>query len=945
MKFARAGMRRFELPLVTPLATAHGRIASRAGHLVTLMDDAGRIGFGEATPLAEFGTEDLETSRRAIEGALHALVGQEAASLDQALRVCAELCASSPCAHSAIDSALHDLAAKRADRSLAKWLRASAELPGEPATRIRVQALVSGASPDAVAVAADHRLADGFETFKLKLAVSPDERDPARDVDRVAALRDAVGPARRLRLDANEAWTVREAERALRSFERFDIEFVEQPVAREDREGLRFLDASGAIPVAADEALLGPGCDACFELGAARIFVLKPAALGGIARSLPILRRAAEQGIRVVLSSLIEGAVGRSAVLALAAGVADPKETHGLGTQSLLAADLALGNEVRDGGIDVAAASGLGVDLAAAWEERPVAGRGPRASRVAWGEAQTIEAPLRSRSPRGHRASEADRAPYETARGWISRLAMHDPASEALLDDSSSNASASIDYARLVSIATSMAQRLDELGLVEGDLVAVLAGPSVAGVGLIHAMLDRGLVLLPLNARLTEREHEALLRRSNARLLISARCEDDRGADAGLDAGARRLAASAGCGLALLDEKEPDLAMADDVELDARVTGVGQRQREAFVTDEAALVLYTSGTSGRSKGAVLALDSLIASAEASTELLGFEAHDRWLLCMPLFHIGGLSILIRSALLGTSVVLHERFDAERVARAIDTQDVTRVSLVATMLEKLIATRGERPAPASLSLVLLGGGPASQDLLARAAAAGYPVAPTYGLTEAASQVATRPPFVASPDASDLAAGLQPLPGVEVCIVDAKGRPLEAGEEGEIRVRGRIVMRGYLGEAESRPGDPSSGDTEASSDAIEDGWLSTGDLGRLDAKGHLRVIDRRADLIVSGGENVYPAEIESVLVAHPDIEEAGVVGRADAEFGARPVAFVVLRSGASMGRSDFDAFCRERLAGYKVPDSFFEVASLPRTATGKLLRRELSMSAAAG
>jgi O-succinylbenzoic acid--CoA ligase len=213
-----------------------------------------------------------------------------------------------------------------------------------------------------------------------------------------------------------------------------------------------------------------------------------------------------------------------------------------------------------------------------------------------------------------------------------------------------------------------------------------------------------------------------------------------------------------------------------------------------------------------------------------------------------------------------------------------------------------------------------------LLSRARALGFPVAPTYGLTEAASQVATRPPQIAIDDEADLAAGLRALPGVEIRIVDQRGKPVAGGIVGEIEVRGLTLMQGYLD------------DPEATAGAIRAGWLATGDLGRLDARGGLRVLDRRSDLIVSGGENVYPAELESVLVEHPDVAEAGVVGQPDAIYGERPRAYVVVVAGRQLEPDRVLAFCRERLAKYKLPVALIEIQKLPRTASGKLLRREL-------
>lgn len=501
--------------------------------------------------------------------------------------------------------------------------------------------------------------------------------------------------------------------------------------------------------------------------------------------------------------------------------------------------------------------------------------------------------------------------------GWIDRLARHRDAREALLV-----LGTSIDYASLVARSAATAERLHALGVEPGDLVAILAPPSATGVALIHAMLDQRFVMLPLNGRLSEREQREALERTRARFLFVARGVDD--------ALAKRLSEAAGCGLIEFSSGSPFLQRNPDfrcVRIPRIVNSSEHAERRVQrLAEGAALVLQTSGTGGRPKAAVLTLDNLIANAEASTTLLGTDQKDRWLLCMPLFHIGGLSILIRSALFGTSVVLHERFDAERVAMAIDEDRVTRVSFVAAMLKGVIAARGERLAPESLLLVLLGGGPAPQGLLSRARALHYPIAPTYGLTEAASQVATRPPSAPVASGSDLAGGLEPLPGVEIRIVDEKGDIVGTGQEGEIQLRGPTLMKAYLD------------DPEATSSAIREGWFATGDIGRLDPEGRLRVIDRRMDLIVSGGENIYPAEIESVLALHPEIEDGGVVGIPDAEFGARPLAFVVLRAGASLDRSGLESFCRLRLAGYKVPVDFIEISDLPRTASGKLLRRLL-------
>ncbi|MEZ4278379.1 MAG: o-succinylbenzoate--CoA ligase [Myxococcota bacterium] len=926
-------MRAFELPLVAPLETAHGTITTRAGLLVSLEDEAGRIGTGEATPLPAFGGEDLQSCRGALAAGLRRLVdgrdergergrsgeGGEGDGLAGVVASSKRASPATPCAHAAIEAALADLAAQRAGRSLAAWLRGRSGLPGEPASRVRVQALVSGATPEAVHAAAARSLAAGFGTFKLKLAVSPERRDLAPDLERVAALRAAIGDGGRIRLDANEAWRPEEAETFLAQLARFDIELIEQPVARGDLAALAQLARTSPIAIAADEALLGGGLEACLARRAAGIFVVKPSLIG-VEGTLSLAARARAAGIRIVYSNLIEGSVGRGLALALAAGLAPAEgdEVHGLGTASLLARDLEPGPGTPASFLVPGAGPGLGTSLGPCWA----------LDGAPFGALERFEADRRAAPPRGEGEAEG----VCPARGWIAQIASHPGDREALVF-----ADRAHSWSELVRAARATADRLAGIGLRAGDLVAVLAPPSPAGVVLFHALLERRIVLMPVNTRLTEPE----IVRALAGAAVSALFVSD-AIDPAL---ARRVAAAAGCALVCFSASAAELAPAldriagavDAIAATGSAIGAepgaatgsapgesaGDARRDALARDDAALVLLTSGTSGRSKAAVLGFDNLIASAEASARLLGSEASDRWLLCMPLFHIAGLSILVRAARSGACVVLEPRFEAAQIAALVEAQEITQISLVATTLAQLLEARGDRPAPASLRVVLVGGGPAPESLLERAIALGYPIAPTYGLTEAASQVATRPPRAQG--------GLVALPGVEVRIVDGADQPVPVGREGEIQLRGPIVMRGYLG------------DPEATARALRGGWLATGDVGRLDAAGGLRILDRRSDLILSGGENVYPAEIESVLAEHPDIVEAGVVGVADARFGARPFAFVVWRAGAARDEARLAAWCRTRLAGYKVPIAFRAVEALPRNASGKLLRRMLAREAA--
>jgi O-succinylbenzoic acid--CoA ligase len=297
-------------------------------------------------------------------------------------------------------------------------------------------------------------------------------------------------------------------------------------------------------------------------------------------------------------------------------------------------------------------------------------------------------------------------------------------------------------------------------------------------------------------------------------------------------------------------------------------------------------IIHTSGTTGVPKAVELSYANHAASAAASESITGIGPDDRWLCPLPLFHVGGLGVLLRCARSGATAVLHERFDVDAVRDLFEAGEITLASLVPTMLSRL-RDAGLHTAP-RLRTILLGGGPISRDLLDWASSAGVPVTPVYGMTETASQVVAGIPG-------------RPLPGVELSIA----------ADGEILVRGPMV-------------------------AVE-GWLRTGDAGRIDAEGLLHVEGRIKELIVTGGENVAPAEVEDGLLAHPAVADAGVVGREDEEWGEAVWAFVVLREDAQP--SELIEWCRARLAPYKVPKGIEVVESLPRNAAGKLQRDRLS------
>ncbi len=329
-------------------------------------------------------------------------------------------------------------------------------------------------------------------------------------------------------------------------------------------------------------------------------------------------------------------------------------------------------------------------------------------------------------------------------------------------------------------------------------------------------------------------------------------------------------------------------------------------------------IMYTSGTTGNPKGVRQTAENHFSSAVSSALNLGVSPDDVWLCTVPLFHISGFSILMRSLVYGMGVRLYDKFDAKTCAEELCSGRVTHSSMVGVMLEQVLREIEENklePSP-RFKQILAGGGPVPVASIERSEALGIQVLQTYGMTETSSQTTT---LQAADAKRKIGSAGKPLFLYQVKIGDDK----QANEQGEIFIKGPHVSPGYIGSFEGQP-------------LAADGWLPTGDIGFLDAEGYLFVVDRRSDLIVSGGENVYPAEIEKALMAHPAVQEAGVCGMPDARWGEVPAAFVVLNDPQAAGQ--LAGFCREQLAGYKVPKQFHVVDALPRSASNKLLRREL-------
>jgi o-succinylbenzoate---CoA ligase len=394
-------------------------------------------------------------------------------------------------------------------------------------------------------------------------------------------------------------------------------------------------------------------------------------------------------------------------------------------------------------------------------------------------------------------------------------------------------------YAQLLERARGVAARL-----THGERAAIALPSGVEFAEVLHGCLLAGAVAMPVDLRLAEREREVVLR--SATTVVDESWASD--------------AARAGDESWASDEARGD---------DERVV----RQPHEH---DVALVVHTSGTTGEPRPVELSFGNVLAQARGSAAALGHDPGERWLCPLPLSHVGGLMVLLRSAIHATTAILGPP----------DRPDITLASMVPTQLARLL----DSPPPPSLRAVLLGGAAADRTLLD----AGWPVAPTYGLSEACSSVTIG-------EVGDVATSGRAIPGVTVAIAD----------DGEIIVDGPTVAGG--------------------------GTLRTGDLGRLDDRGRLIVIGRKADTIVSGGENVAPAEVEAVLLEHPAVAEAVVFARPHPEWGEAVTARVVLRSHAT--EAELRAWVGDRLARFKVPKAIEIAEALPRTTSGKLLRRELA------
>jgi long-chain acyl-CoA synthetase len=477
-----------------------------------------------------------------------------------------------------------------------------------------------------------------------------------------------------------------------------------------------------------------------------------------------------------------------------------------------------------------------------------------------------------------------------TAAALPHQRARRDPRGPCLADER--QALDNTQFATAVAVA---AARLVEVGLGPGDVLAVMMQNRVELITSMFAAWRLGAAVTPVNPALTSQEAWYQLEDADATLVVAD------GASA----------AKLGNGPII------------DVSILTAV-GTADIPPDVSTPDGLALLIYTSGTTGRPKGVMLDHANVRATAELVLRWFDMDTDTRCLLVLPLFHVNGIMISVVSPLLaGGSTFVAERFDTDTFWATVERVRPTFFSAVPAIYSRLVSRAGPQPDTRTLRFVICGAAPMPRELISEFEQRfGIPLVEGYGLSEC-TVCCTANPVQGLRKAGTV--GLA-LPGTEVRVVDEKDQPLPVGEAGEVVVRGPSIMRGYL----RRP--------DESAQTLRGGWLHTGDVGRFDEDGYLTLVDRFKDLIIRGGENISPKEIENVLYTHPAVLEAAVVGRPHPVLGEEPVAFVALRPGCDVAADDLAEHSRASLARYKVPRAVFIDEALPKNAVGKISKPDL-------
>ncbi|MGD9057898.1 MAG: o-succinylbenzoate--CoA ligase [Desulfobacterales bacterium] len=494
---------------------------------------------------------------------------------------------------------------------------------------------------------------------------------------------------------------------------------------------------------------------------------------------------------------------------------------------------------------------------------------------------------------------------------WLTKRVFLGGDKEALVDGARR-----LTYRELNRRVNRLARSFQTLGLAHGDRCAILAHNCLEYVEVIFATAKLGLTLVPLNWRLSPPELAFNLSDSGAdTLLFDAEFAEVVTQLQEQTTIKRMIVLGSAAG------RESDAYE----ELLARQSEDEPTVDQPVGLDTAHIIMYTAGTTGRPKGAVLSQGASFWNAINLTLDMNFTPNDRNLSVLPMFHIGGIGLFTLPVLyMGGTVVIQRTFEPAETLRLLRKEKITLFFGVAAVFLFLIQHADFKPdAFAKVRVVMSGGAPLPVSLVRQYHDAGIVLQQGFGMSEAAPSIATLSKDLALKKAGSIGRALF---HVEARVVDAEMNDVPADAEGELVIRGPNLMQGYW----NRP--------EATNEAFEGGWFHTGDIARMDADGDLYIVDRKKDMFISGGENVYPAEVENAIFELPQVAEAAVIGAKDEKWGEVGRAIVALKAGEELEEAEIIDFLKERLAKYKVPKQVIFVDQLPRNAAGKVLKNKL-------
>jgi len=477
----------------------------------------------------------------------------------------------------------------------------------------------------------------------------------------------------------------------------------------------------------------------------------------------------------------------------------------------------------------------------------------------------------------------------------------------------------SLTFKEIEKQSAALASWMINLGIENGDRVIIYGDNSVEWIACYYAVLQAGAIVVPVNKLLTPSEVSYIADHSEAKLLIgSNNCLEKLKTEATLD-------------------ELPALCW-DSGETFSEILSAYQAEGALHNTsrkpDDVASICYTSGTTGKPKGAALTHRNILTNITLTSTMHGRNKNDTIISALPCPHVYG-NIVFQSAFcVGADLVLFPVFETDQILKAIQEYRATIFEGVPTMYYYLLDENPEKHDLSSLRLMTVGG----QSMpLARMEEAqkrfDAPLVELWGMTELAGLGTTHPFVSANMGTNPLGSIGLSMPGVEAKIADLEKpqKAAETGQEGELCIRGPVVMQGYW---------QNDAATRETIDA--DGWLATGDIATADKEGYIRIVDRKKDMILTAGYNIYPAEVEAEICSHQSVSMAAVIGEADSEKGEIPVAYVVLRPGMDLAEEDLQTHCRATLGSYKIPRRVHFVDDLPKTSSGKIMRRALKETA---